>query len=511
MSFDAPFLYFYPMIRQFILTGIFLFASAGLSSQQFDFNKSCNEAYQNIISLRFEKGEAILAKEKSSNEENLMPVILENYIDFFKIFIAEDEQQFSLLEKNKDKRLAIIRDHASEEPRYLWSQATINLQWAFARMKFGEYYTAAFELRRAFLQLEENEKKYPGFLPNKLLLGLLHALVGSIPEDYQWIVKLASMNGSVNQGINEMKQVLTECEIQVEYKYLKEEAMFFLGFAELNLLAEPDDTLMLLDILKISDSSNLLLVFLKATIEMRTGNNDAALKTLSERPKGQEYYPFYYLNYLEAETKLRKLDLNAKILYGDFILTFKGLNYRQDAIRKLAWIALLEGDSSSYQDWISQVPKQASGQVEADKQSVLEAEGNKKPDLDLLKSRLLFDGGYYSDALNILNLAEKLKSHSDPVIRMEYYYRKGRIFHELKKFDEAVLNYMKVIDLGMNSKLYYAANSALKVGEIYEITNQKKKAVEYYNLCLSLKPDEYRSGIHQKAKAGVNRLTIDTD
>lgn len=511
MSFDAPFLYFYPMIRQFILSVIFLFTSIGLSSQQFDFNKGCNDAYQSIISLRFEKGEAILTKEKSANAENLMPVVLENYIDFFKIFIAEDEQQFRQLERNKDKRLTIIREHACEEPMYLWSQATINLQWAFARMKFGEYYTASFELRRAFLQLEENEKKYPDFLPNKLLLGLLHALVGSIPEDYQWIVRLASMNGSVNQGIDEMKHVLTECEKHDEYKYLKEEALFFLGFAELNLLAEPDNTLMLLNNLNSSDTSNLLLVFLKATIEMRTGNNDAALKTLSERPNGLDYYPFYYLNYLEAETRLRKLDLNAKSLYTNFILSFKGLNYRQDAIRKLAWIALLEDDSLNYQEWISQVPKQTSGQVEADKQSVLEAGGKNKPDPDLLKSRLLFDGGYYSDALNVLNLAESLRNHSDPIVRLEYYYRKGRIFHELKKYDEAVLNYMKVIDSGMNSKLYYAANSALKIGEIYEVTNQKKKAVEYYNLCLSLKPDEYRSGIHQKAKAGINRLSVDTD
>jgi hypothetical protein len=495
------------MIRRLFLLGIFLVASIALYSEHFEFNKSCNEAYQNIISLRFEKGEVILANEIKANKDNLMPVVLENYIDFFKIFIAEDEQQFSQLERNKENRLTIIRDQPSEEPMYLWSQATINLQWAFARMKFGEYYTAAFELRRAFLLLEENDKKYPEFLPNKLLLGLLHALVGSIPDDYQWIVKLASMNGSVNQGINEMKQVLGECEKSIEFKYLKEEAVFFLGFAELNLSAEPDNSLLLLNTLKTTDSSNLLLVFLKATIEMRTGNNAAALKTLSERPQGDEYYPFYYLRYLEAETKLRKLDLNANSLYSDFILSFKGLNYRQDAIRKLAWIALINGDTLTYHEWILQVPKQPSGQVEADKQAVLEAKGEQRPNIELLKARLLFDGGYYSDALNVLVDAESLKNQADPAIRMEYFYRTGRVFHELKKFDEAVLNYGEVIRSGMNSKYYYAANSALKIGEIYEVTNQKTKAVEYYNLCLSLKPDEYKSGIHQKAKAGLNRLS----
>ncbi|NOU48863.1 MAG: hypothetical protein HOO86_17635 [Bacteroidales bacterium] len=495
------------MIRYLYLLIVFIIVPNSLSGQGFDFNNDCHEAYQHIIALRLKNGEAKVAGEKVNNPSNQMTVVLENYIDFFRIFISEDKQQFDILKVNKEKRLLSINDNPTDSPMYLWAQATINLQWAFVRIKFGEYYSAAFELRRAFIQLEENEKRYPEFLPNKLLLGLLHALVGSIPDEYQWIVKLASMNGSVNEGIGEMKEVLLKCENEVEFGYLREEAMFFLGFAELNLLAEPTDSLLLLNSFNPIDSTNLLMVYLKATIEMRTGNNDAASKTLHYRPKGEEYFSFYYLNYLEAETMLRRLDLNAKKVYRDFIINFKGLNYRQDAIRKIAWIGLLEGDLNTYHEWISQVPKQNPGQVEADKQAVREAEGLSNPDIELLKSRLLFDGGYYPDALTILtNAAEKRNNH-DLAVRLEYSYRLGRIFHELKKFDEALENYQVVMNTGINSKLYYPANAALKSGEIYEITHQKQKAIYYYRLCLKLKPDEYKSGIHQKAEAGISRLT----
>jgi len=497
------------MSRQIILLLIFVITSNRLTSQQFDFNRDCKQAYEDIISLRLQHGELLTAEETKRNPTNLLPLVLENYVDFFKVFISEDASLFDQLKKNKEKRLSILEKVTLESPMCLWAQATINLQWAFARMKFGEYHTAAFELRRAFIQLEENEKQYPDYLPNKLLLGLLHAMVGSIPDEYQWIVKLASMNGSVNQGIGEMKEVLIRCQSTAEFNYLREEAMFFLGFAELNLLADPDESFLLLSESNANDATNLLMVFLKATIEMRTGKNDKAAQTLRNRPKGEDYFPFNYLNYLEAETMLRQLDVNARNYYQEFIITFKGLNYRQDAIRKLAWIGLLNGDTVAYRDWIGQVPKQLSGQVDADKQAEIEAKGKSKPTIDLLKARLLFDGGYYQDALRVLTNAKNVKANADIAIQLEYLYRFGRVFHELNNYDKAIDNYQKVIDLGSNMPLYYAANAALKSGEIYEVTCQRQKAISYYNLCLKMKPDAYRSGIHQKAKAGLSRLNAD--
>jgi tetratricopeptide (TPR) repeat protein len=494
------------MIKHAIFLIALLVFSKSLTSQQFDFNQDSREAYQHIIALRFEKGKAILTEEIKNHPDNLLTITLENYIDFFKVFISEDELLFEKLEVNKSIRLLELQKQPIDSPYYLWSQATINIQWAFARLKFGEYYTAAFELRRSFIQLEENERKYPGFLPNKLLLGLLHALVGSIPDDYQWIVKLTSMNGSVNQGIEEMKEVLIQCKTTNDFSYLQAEALFFLGFAELNLLAEPDDLQLLLSSLQSVDSTNLLLVYLKATIEMRTGNNDAAFVTLLHRPTGEEYYPFFYLSYLEAETMFRKLDMKADSYYRNFIISFHGKNYRQDAIRKLAWIGLLEGDTLAYKNWMTQIPKQPSGQVEADKQAVIEANRLVKPDVNLLKSRLLFDGGYYHEASQVLSKFECTTNQSEAVI-LEYYYRKGRVFHAMKSYDNALVNYQEVIAFGRNAPFYFAANAALKSGEIYEVKGEIQKAIESYKLCLSMKPDEYRSGIHQKAKAGINRLT----
>jgi hypothetical protein len=504
-----PFCIFTIMKRVTVQLIFFLFLPVILGAQEFDFNSDCKEAYREIVSLRFDHGKTLIGKEKSIHPDNQMTLVLENYIDFLQLFISEDRQLFEINENNKDLRINRIEENPSLSPEYLWSMAAIHLQWAFVRLKFGENYTAALELRKAFLLLEENNKKFPSYLPDKLLLGLLHALVGTIPDEYQWLIRLASMHGSVNQGVAEMEQVVRDCRKTDEFAYLYEEALFYLGFAKLNLLANPEDSISILTDLATADQSNLLITYLKTNIEMRIGHNEVALSTLNSRPSGNEYFPFDYLDYLKAEAMLRKLDFGAKVFYQQFILSFKGINYRQDAIRKLAWITLLEGDTKAYSEWMTLVPGQENGSVEADKQAVNEAVSVEIPDVQLLKSRLLFDGGYYAESMKVLEDSRQFLSTRNENFKLEFYYRLGRVHHVLRNFSEAMLNYQIVIESGKKSKLYYPANAALKSGEICEISNRKEEAVSFYKLCLSMQPSEYKSGIHQKAKAGLSRLTSD--
>ena len=48
--------------------------------------------------------------------------------------------------------------------------------------------------------------------------------------------------------------------------------------------------------------------------------------------------------------------------------------------------------------------------------------------------------------------------------------------------------------------------SVLQIGLIYEQANDVKKAEESFNKCLSMSNFDYERGIHQKAKAGLDRI-----
>ncbi|MBT5089718.1 MAG: tetratricopeptide repeat protein, partial [Flavobacteriales bacterium] len=68
-------------------------------------------------------------------------------------------------------------------------------------------------------------------------------------------------------------------------------------------------------------------------------------------------------------------------------------------------------------------------------------------------------------------------------------------------------NYQYAYDLGKESTTYYGPMSALQIGLIYEKQNESVKAKIYFEKCLSLSNFDYERGIHQKAKAGLNRVS----
>jgi hypothetical protein len=65
----------------------------------------------------------------------------------------------------------------------------------FSRLKFEQYPTAAYELVKAYKLLEENQKKFPDFTLNKKGLGLIHALLGAVPKEFNWILNLGGLKG----------------------------------------------------------------------------------------------------------------------------------------------------------------------------------------------------------------------------------------------------------------------------------------------------------------------------
>jgi tetratricopeptide (TPR) repeat protein len=144
--------------------------------------------------------------------------------------------------------------------------------------------------------------------------------------------------------------------------------------------------------------------------------------------------------------------------------------------------------------------------VDEDKQADYEAENGVAPNMVLLRARLLFDGGYYNSALNeLLNTPVKtaIKSKRDLV---EYTYRLGRIYHESGNAAKAVENYQQTVARGKTEPFYYAAAAAYQMGLLYENKGAYSAADSAYQLCLSIRPREYKTSLHQKAKAGLNRL-----
>lgn len=85
-------------------------------------------------------------------------------------------------------------------------------------------------------------------------------------------------------------------------------------------------------------------------------------------------------------------------------------------------------------------------------------------------------------------------------------YRYARILEGMDRAEQAVNYYEKTIRNGEATTYYFAANSALILGQYYESKKDFVKARLYYQRCLLMRDHEYQNGIDQKAKAGMARV-----
>ena len=153
---------------------LFLLLSPLFMKASFNFNQNCTDAFDLIISLRFNEARKLIANEKNVNPANAIPFFLDNYIDFLSSFISEEEATFDQYTAAMAVRKKRIERESSNSPYYKYCIATMDMQVAFTRMKFGEYIKAAAEINRAYRLLERNNREYPDFIPQKLSLGMLH-------------------------------------------------------------------------------------------------------------------------------------------------------------------------------------------------------------------------------------------------------------------------------------------------------------------------------------------------
>jgi hypothetical protein len=492
---------YFPFAIRLMLLLLFLpmFASA-----KFEFNTNCLKAYEAIFSLKLITARQLIANEKRLNPENGIVPLLENYIDYFYLLTTDSKNEFERLKQRKSDRLDQLEEQDSTSPYYLYAQAEVNLQWALIRGRYGEYFSAAREIKKAHGLLLDNQKKFHGFILNEKGLGLINAFLGNLPDGIlKSTLSTFGIKGNLNQGIA-MLDRLAENLPKSKYDAFYEEVVFYYSFVLNDIAHSPLAYAKTMKYTSKISSSSLLKSYLQALVASKSGHNDEAIGILQARPSGSLYQSFPYLDFLLGSAKLNKLDYSALSEFSKFLQQNKGVNYIKDSYLHIAWIALLKSDSEAYNAAIDKVKSVGYTYLEKDRQALNEANDAPSQRL-LLKARLLYDGGYASKAFDVLSGSNEndFKAGRD---RTEYFYRLGRILDELGKDDQAVIQYERAVNLGRNLRYYYAANAALQAGKVFERKKNSSRSKAFFNIAIQLKNHDYESSIEAQAKAGLNRI-----
>ncbi|WP_299586599.1 lipopolysaccharide assembly protein LapB [Mucilaginibacter sp.] len=491
------------MIKKYLFVFLFFLFSGLTAKANFVYDATCIDAYKAILSLRMNEARQLIQKEKQLNPQNGIVVLLENYIDYFSLLASENKNDYNRLKENKSNRVSVLEDNDKNSPYYLFSQAEIYLQWSFLKAKFGDYVSSGFDAKKANGLLKDNNKKYPDFLPNQKSLALVNIIFGSIPASFKGVTHFLGMNGNVLAGIKQLEDLKTQLP-KSNYSFYDDEVIWFLCVTDINVLHSKDSYNKLMAYISGMDNNSMLKVYLEGYVSSKTAHNDETIRFLEAAPKSNQYINLPSINYMLGVAKLSHMDKDTPVFLNRYVNEYKGTSYIKDAYLKIAYHYLLQNDSEKYDYYLKLVRSRGYAIDGKDKIALREA-NEPKPDLDLLKARFYFDGGYYNKATAQLSNKD-VNNIKLPRDKIEYYYRVGRIDDKINKNYEAVLNYQKAIALGKETSYYYAANAALLIGNIYEEIKDYKKAAIYYNQAIDMKSHDYQTDIDNDAKAGLKRI-----
>lgn len=501
--YGCPFLFSGCMKQATILIAFLLLLLPGTSQKVYDFNTLCQQAYDEITKLKIDQGQALIQAARQQNPDNLIPLVLESYIDFLILFLNENPADYTIRYPRFSKRIEELEEGPSNSPYYRFALSTVRIHKAASAIKFGKTWEAGWDIRRAWILLKDNKKTFPRFMPDDLMYGTLQTMIGTIPKGYKWLAGILGMRGSVTEGLKTVAAFVNSSDPSA--KLFVNEARFIYPYLLFYMDNKKEEALDFIRQKKLDLVNNHLHGWMAANLSLNNKQSQYTQQIVQNRNHSTEYLDIPIWDFELGFVKMYQLRTEEAIPYFErFLQKFKGNFYVKDVYDKIRLCYYLQGNRIAAEKARQMVLTKGNTDSDADKKALKDAKANFWPNILLLKARLLNDGGYHREALALLHgkTENDFEKEED---RLEYVYRAARIYDDLGRENDAINAYLAAIRLGEFRKEHYAARAAVQIGQIYEARGQKSLAIQYYQRCLDMGDHEYKNSLDQRAKSGILR------
>lgn len=490
-----------------LVSGLFLFCTvkAGVGqAPTLQFSQEAQAVYHQVTGLQFANALTSLQKLHHADPHNQVSAYLGHLQDFLYYMLTEDPIRYDRFLKRAESQLASVNRITPTNPWRAYCLGEMYMMMGIAAYKRSELFLATRSFRSGLNYLRKGATDFPHFLPLQKDRHVVEALIGTVPNQYQWAAELVTGLEAGNDGAKALSDVYHS--MQGSNHFLVMDAGFFLALIYAHQYRKPDLAHQIAISLQRSEPNHPFILFLFAYTAAESGMPTIAIRALEKHKPGAGQAAFPYLDYMLGKYRLNNLDIpGARSAFQLFLLKWQGPSYQAETWQKLGWCAFLEGDHTTYQSYMARSLKAPISPMEGDQQARHEALEKQEPHPALLRARLASDGHNAARAKTILAdiKPETLKASR---FQLEYAYRYGRVLSELGETDPAIHYYTQAWSKGKGGKLHFACASALQLGMIYSDLGEPSKARLWYDRCLAEKPAIYRSGLHQKAKAGIRQL-----
>ena len=477
-------------------------------SNTITFSANCLKAQGYIYQLRLSEANSLLKKEAIAQPNNVAADYLQTIRLMLRYIIDESPQAFDSFDRQKDIAFGKISGCEENNGYKDFLLEEIYFYSSVVNGKQGNNLSAANDVRNAYKYGTRVIKKYPKFKAAQKTIGLLNSGLGSLPTTYQKLVNFFGYDASMTNGIALVQDFIDSDVDRPEMSLMQKEAKFYLASIYLHLKNDKSTAWQLIDAVTKDCQSNPLSAFARIHFADKCKKNDEIIKTYSACPKTHPYEKIPFLHYMMGKAALQKMDTSAHSYFHLYIANQKGASYVKSSYQKLAWHHQIHGSMDSFSFYKKKILSAPMSALEEDEQAEKFALTLVHSPTNLVQSRLLFDGGYYNQALQIIRPAQAT-DFSCKADKTEYFYRKGRLYNAINKDNLAIAFYLETIREGEFLTTYYASYASLYLAEIYENQGDRVKAKMYFSKATSfINNKEYQNSIEHRSKNGLKRIEI---
>jgi tetratricopeptide (TPR) repeat protein len=426
---------------------------------------------------------------------------LNSYKEFLHALIFQSRSNFDRYLIQSDTWLQNLDRLKSSNVSVSAAIAEVRLFRAVLAAQFSEYKTSAKDLLASYKIVSKSGSDFNPADRNKLS-GILGVLFQQVPEQYGKYLRLLGIHASGLSGLNGLERYYSAASAgSVE----RTEGYLLLVTSLKEFSKDPAAAWNFVKAEGLPMLDNPLVRYQSALAALKAGDCESALKLLEGDGKSNDSRTFPFWNYQLGRCKLYRNDPDAAACLEKFINLPGGDNYRHRALLLTGWFYLIHGQKEKTQALFTQMKNLSGPYTPYDRQALSEASENRLPDPDLLKVRILFDGGYYDPCLATCKKLMDSGRLSEPEVG-ELLYRKGRCEQRLGNYTQAINSYIGVVDRADVIRNYTVPNAALQLGDLYKKSGQIKLARKYYNVCLEWNKYGFREGISRQAEMALKEL-----
>lgn len=485
-------------MRNFFLIVLVALLLSGnlLKGQTVSFDPEIRKFYLNLDTL---EGNKLLKQRFPANDPAFVRIIA--YRDFLHNLLYQSKIKSDLYFRLSGDWLEILGKSGNSKNSMPAAIAEIHLYRAVLAAQFSDYKAATIELVACYKVVAKSGTDFISPDRNKLS-GILGVLFQQIPDQYGkylWLLGVRSSGLSGYNGLERYYSAALPGTIERMEGYL----LMITALKEFS--RDPAAAWNFIRAEGKPMLDNPLIRYQSALAALKAGDCESAVELLDSRVNGNVLPAFPYWTYQLGRCKLYQNDSDAAGYLERFLDNPGGDNYRHTASLMEGWFYVLHGQQDKAKEYFLRIRNLPSPLTIYDKQALNEAGADKIPDPDVLKVRLLFDGGFYDQCLEIcekLILSGKYNDLEDG----ELLYRKARCEQRLGRISPAIQSFLGVIGRADKIATYIVPNSALQLGNLYKKSGQFDLARKYYRVCLDLNKYGYREGLNRQAQVALKEL-----